>query len=79
MHPLLPLSFSLLAAVAGTLASPSSTARSQNEDPWAECKAHLNGELPYYVPPNFQFSGTVRRYYVAAEVVTWDYAPTGLS
>ncbi|KAL2004240.1 hypothetical protein VTN02DRAFT_4755 [Thermoascus thermophilus] len=37
----------------------------------------MNGELPYYVPSNFQFSGNVRRYYVAAEVVTWDYAPTG--
>ncbi|KAL2217717.1 putative multicopper oxidase [Thermoascus aurantiacus ATCC 26904] len=64
-------SLSLLAAAAGAFAALST------ENAWDECKAHLNGQLPYYVPPNFHFSGTVRRYYVAAEIVTWDYAPTG--
>jgi hypothetical protein len=28
-------------------------------------------------PSNFDFSGNVRTYYVAAEEVLWDYAPTG--
>ncbi|KAJ5625036.1 hypothetical protein N7510_001345 [Penicillium lagena] len=50
---------------------------SRNEDAWKQCEARLDGELPYYVPSNFRFSGNVRRYYVAAEVVPWDYAPTG--
>ncbi|TKA76881.1 hypothetical protein B0A55_03207 [Friedmanniomyces simplex] len=41
------------------------------------CAAGLNGQLPVPTPPDFEFSGNVRRYYVAAEEVEWDYAPTG--
>jgi hypothetical protein len=41
------------------------------------CAAAMNGQLPNPVPSNFHFSGNVRRYYVAAEEVEWDYAPTG--
>lgn len=42
-----------------------------------QCAAEMDGKLPYYYPSSFQYSGTVRRYYIAAEEVTWDYAPTG--
>lgn len=76
MHFIFPL-FSLLAAAGGILASPL-TANPRPDHSWDECKAGLNGELPYYVPTNFNFSGTVRRYFIAAEIETWDYAPTGL-
>lgn len=66
MHSLLPSVYLLLASAA--------VATCQQ---WDDCKAHLDGHLPYYVPPSFTFSGRVRRYYVAAEVEPWDYAPTG--
>lgn len=75
MHSLF-LSFALLTAATSVLAAPVLGA-SLNEDAWEQCEARLDGQLPYYVPPNFAFSGNVRRYYVAAEVDTWDYAPTG--
>ncbi|RHZ57074.1 hypothetical protein CDV55_105750 [Aspergillus turcosus] len=73
MHSIL---FPLLAVAAGTLAAPS-TLNTRHSLVTEECLARLNGELPYYVPANFHFSGTVRRYYVAVGVETWDYAPTG--
>lgn len=41
------------------------------------CTATLDGKLPSFTPSNFQFSGNVRRYYIAAEETEWDYAPTG--
>jgi hypothetical protein len=41
------------------------------------CASQMDGKLPYYHPMGFNFSGNIRRYYVAAEVDTWDYAPTG--
>jgi hypothetical protein len=40
------------------------------------CAAKMDGQLPYYQPTGFNFSGNIRRYYVAAEVDTWDYAPS---
>lgn len=43
----------------------------------AKCAAGLNGKLPSPTPSDFQFSGNVRTYYVAAEEVEWNYAPTG--
>ncbi|OBT98548.1 hypothetical protein VE01_03637 [Pseudogymnoascus verrucosus] len=66
MHSLLPSVYLLLAAAAVA------TCRQ-----WEDCKARMDGHLPYYTPPTFTFSGRVRRYYVAAEVEPWDYAPTG--
>jgi hypothetical protein len=41
----------------------------------ASCAASMNGSVPSSL--GFDFSGTIRRYYVAAEEVEWDYAPTG--
>lgn len=67
MHSLLPSVYLLLAAAAVA------TCRQ-----WGDCKARMDGHLPYYTPPTFTFSGRVRRYYVAAEVEPWDYAPTGI-
>ena len=37
----------------------------------------MDGVVPKPTPSDFHFRGTVRRYYIAAEEVTWDYAPTG--
>lgn len=41
------------------------------------CSGHMDGHLPYYQPRGFNFTGNVRRYYVAAEIDTWNYAPSG--
>lgn len=43
----------------------------------SQCEAMMDGHLPYSTPKGFEFTGNVRRYYVAAEYVTWDYAPSG--
>ena len=37
----------------------------------------MNGALPTTTPPGFVFSGNVRQFYVAAEEIEWNYAPTG--
>ncbi|KAI5258094.1 Cupredoxin [Aureobasidium subglaciale] len=42
-----------------------------------ECTASMDGQLPTYTPASFEFSGNIRQFYVAAEEVEWDYAPTG--
>jgi len=42
-----------------------------------KCAASMNGVLPSPTPPDFKWNGEVRRYYVAAEEVEWNYAPTG--
>lgn len=44
----------------------------------SSCLAKMDGKLPYYQPKGFNFSGNIRRYYVAAEVDTWDYAPSSM-
>jgi hypothetical protein len=52
-------------------------AAASNSSGWSQCEAHMDGQLPYYVPEGFNFSGNVRRYYMSSELVTWDYAPSG--
>lgn len=37
----------------------------------------LDSNLPSPTPGNFQFSGNVRKHYIAAEEEDWNYAPTG--
>jgi FtsP/CotA-like multicopper oxidase with cupredoxin domain len=37
----------------------------------------MDNALPSPTPSDFHFSGTIRRYYIAADEITWDYAPTG--
>ncbi|KAI9930690.1 hypothetical protein ASPWEDRAFT_39581 [Aspergillus wentii DTO 134E9] len=58
----------LLASI--SVASPTSTKASA-------CTATLNGKLPSQTPVDFEFNGNVRKYYIAAEEVVWDYAPSG--
>lgn len=41
------------------------------------CAASLNGILPSPTPSGYVFSGNIRKYYVAAEEVEWNYTPTG--
>jgi hypothetical protein len=41
----------------------------------ASCAASMNGTVPSSL--GWTFDGTIRRYYVAAEEVEWDYVPTG--
>lgn len=48
-----------------------------SEDSKQTCYSQLDGNLPSFTPSNFHFSGNVRRYYIAAEELEWDYAPTG--
>lgn len=41
------------------------------------CAASMNGALTGSEPIDFHFTGVVRRHYISAEEITWDYAPTG--
>ncbi|KAF2095204.1 Cupredoxin [Rhizodiscina lignyota] len=63
--------FMALALPAASLPSPASSPAV------SRCAAQMDSSLPYYVPEGFHFSGNVRKYYVAAEVDAWDYAPSG--
>jgi manganese oxidase len=49
----------------------------QNSTALSTCAASMNGSLPSPISSDFHFSGQVRRYYIAAEQVTWDYVPSG--
>lgn len=71
------LSFSLLSWSAVAAPAPSSTSGTVPSAVLQSCAAQMNGALPSTTPNGFQFSGNVRRYYVAAEEVDWNYAPTG--
>lgn len=43
----------------------------------SKCAAGMDGTLPSPTPADFKFSGNVRKYYIVAEEVEWNYAPTG--
>ncbi|KAK3076949.1 hypothetical protein LTS18_011579 [Coniosporium uncinatum] len=62
-------------------ATPSSRASGSSKVPAAPVAASScpvpDRALPEQVPFNFNFSGTVRTYYMTSEVLDWDYAPTG--
>ena len=61
-----------------TAAAPSGPSRTvEKRDSLQSCAASMNGQLPNPTPLGYVFSGNVRRYYVAAEEVYWNYAPTG--
>lgn len=47
------------------------------QDALAACAAQLDGQPAQPTPSGFQWSGAVRTYYVSAEEVQWDYAPSG--
>lgn len=46
-------------------------------DAACSCTTSMNAMLPSPTPSNFHFNGTVRRYYITAEEIQWDYAPSG--
>jgi hypothetical protein len=54
-----------------------SSAVTRRNEQQPACTATLDGILPASTPSDFEFSGTVKRYYIAAEGTEWDYAPTG--
>lgn len=62
-------------ATAASVATSYASSASVSSSP--SCTATLNGKLPNQTPINFHPSGNVRQYYIAAEDITWDYAPTG--
>lgn len=45
--------------------------------PSKQCTATLDKHLPAYTPADFHFSGNIRKYYITAEEIDWDYAPSG--
>jgi hypothetical protein len=67
----------LIAASAATILGASLPPVTSTPTDLSSCAAQMDGKLPYYQPQGFNFSGTIRRYYVAAEVETWNYAPSG--
>lgn len=73
--PLL-LSWGLLATTGRAAPSPEPAASGTATVPLAACAASMDDQLPSPTPSDFHFSGHIRRYYVAAEEVEWDYAPT---
>lgn len=74
MHPTtIALFLAGTAAVAGSPIAPANLTRGQ----LSACESKMDSKLPYYQPLGFNFSGNVRRYYVATEVSTWNYAPSG--
>ena len=70
------LTFSVLSLLGLQLAGASPTPAPDASN-LQDCALSMDGKLPSVVPQDFNFSGNVRRYYVAAEEVEWNYGPTG--
>lgn len=68
-----------LASLYGAVAVHAAALPSSSSSTISACNAQMNGALPDVLPAGFKYSGNVRRYYVSAEIDTWDYAPTGLT
>jgi hypothetical protein len=75
---MLPTMLALILTAAGT-ASSIPVSQNVTSATISACSAKMDGKLPYYQPMGFNFSGNVRRYYVAAEVDSWDYAPSRMN
>ena len=59
---------SLIGAIGGGLAKAVTTMPATQQNYTIEqCEAMMDGHLPYSLPKDFNFTGNVRRYYVAAE------------
>lgn len=74
------LVFAVLIFLTGTLSqakTPFTGYMMKRSTSLSSCAADLNGQVPYGAPIDFKFSGNFRRYYIAADEETWDYAPTG--
>lgn len=64
-------------AIASPLVGMENGTGAPNASGLESCSTSMDGRLPTVIPSDFLFSGNVRRYYIAAEEVEWDYAPTG--
>lgn len=42
-----------------------------------DCSAQFDGKLPGQIPTGFNYSGNVRSYYIQAEMVDWNFVPSG--
>ncbi|KAK4554557.1 hypothetical protein LTR86_008412 [Recurvomyces mirabilis] len=73
----LAASFLAIGASSAT-AQSGSTTNGPSSSVLQACAASMDGQLPTPTPPGFNWNGVVRRYYIAAEEVNWDYAPTGV-
>jgi hypothetical protein len=69
--------FSAVSLATAVLASTAMAATVPINATISQCSMAMDDKLPGFTPSNFEFSGTVRKYYVAAEEIEWDYAPTG--
>lgn len=67
----------LLSALSAVAITASAKPTPSSNGSLQACAASMNGQLPTQTPSDFKFSGNVRRYYVAAEEIEWDYVPTG--
>lgn len=67
--------FTLLGAAA---AQPTNYSSGSISPAVSQCMQQMNGQLPYYVPEGFNFSGNIRRYYISAEIDTWNYGKSTL-
>lgn len=68
----------LLLFVGLSLAVPSDASRQQSSPALStRCTTAIDGKLPAQTPSDFHYSGNVRKYYIAAEEIDWDYAPSG--
>lgn len=43
-----------------------------------DCSAQFDGKLPGQIPTGFHYSGNVRSYYIQAEMVDWNFVPSGM-
>lgn len=58
-----------------SLAAPSNSKPRSTSS--TQCTTSLDGNFPVQTPSGFHYSGNVRKYYIAAEEIDWDYAPSG--
>lgn len=71
------MAFALASIVLALISSATAAAMSSSSTSAPSCTATLDSKLPNQTPINFHPSGNVRRHYIAAEEITWDYAPSG--
>ncbi|KAF2085751.1 Cupredoxin [Saccharata proteae CBS 121410] len=70
----------LLSLASLAVASPTWNHATSGSTPHCNVSAALpalDGKLPDRTPSNFNYSGNVRTFYVAAEEVEWNYVPSG--
>jgi hypothetical protein len=77
LHPPMTSTLSVNASAAATSGTPSKANVAVPSAVLQSCTTTMNGQLPAATPPGWVFSGNVRKFYVAAEEVEWDYVPSG--